>query len=99
VSRLGVVAGQPAKAGDGALVALDQPAGLSDAAAAILQMFQHTDGLVSRQVAMEQGGGFGFGEARLAGLAPQQAARLARPGEAARRDVAAGGCGNRGSSS
>src|SRR5215210_7023557 len=78
VSRPGLVAGLTPQPHDGALVDLDQPAGLSDAAA-LLQMLQHGGGLVGGQVAVEQGGAFAFGEASLTGLAPQQAARLGWP--------------------
>jgi hypothetical protein len=87
VGRLGVTAGLAGQAGDGALVDLEQPAGLADAAA-VLEVLQHGQRLVGAEVAVEQRGALALGEAPLAALAVQQAARLARPVEAAGGDVA-----------
>src|SRR5262249_41083421 len=61
--------------------------GLADAAA-VLEVLQHGEGLAGGQVAVKRGGPFALGEALLAGLAVEQPARLARPVEAARGDVA-----------
>jgi hypothetical protein len=87
VSCLGVSAGLASQTRDGALVDLEQAAGLSDAAA-VVEMLQDGEGFVLGQMGLEQRRALALREAGLAGLAPQQTTRPVRPVEAARPDVA-----------
>ena len=87
VGSLGVRPGLAAEPHHGVLVDVEQPAGLADAAT-ILEVLQDGQGLVRREVAVEQRRTLALREALLAGAAVQQAPRPAGAIAAAHADVA-----------
>jgi hypothetical protein len=75
VGGFGVLAGDPAVAGDGVGVHPAEPAGLADAAP-FGDVLQDRLDLLGREPGVEQGRTLALGKPGLAGLAPEHAARL-----------------------
>jgi hypothetical protein len=78
MSGPGVLAGDPAVAGDGVGCHPAEPAGLADAAT-LGDVLQDRFDLLGREPSVEQGGTLALGESSLAGAATEHAAGLPGP--------------------